>query len=74
MKRIALVVTAAILLLSCESFALAGQGAQLSRPSDYRRPPVILGTTLPSDFPVIINPYLGVPVIGFGAKGDWHNS
>ena len=25
-------------------------------------------TTLPADFPVIINPYLGVPVIGFGSK------
>jgi pimeloyl-ACP methyl ester carboxylesterase len=28
-----------------------------------------LGTTLPKDFPVIRNPYLGVPVIGFGAQG-----
>src|SRR6516162_9245006 len=27
-----------------------------------------LGTTLPTNFPVIINPYLGVPVIGFGSK------
>ena len=25
-------------------------------------------TTLPADFPVIINPYLGVPVVGFGSK------
>ena len=31
--------------------------------------PAPLGTTLPSDFPVIINPYLGVPVLGFGASG-----
>jgi len=28
-----------------------------------------LGTTLPDDFPVIQNYYLGVPVIGFGARG-----
>src|SRR5215467_6999244 len=27
-----------------------------------------VGTTLPRNFPVIINPYLGVPVIGFGSK------
>ena len=27
-----------------------------------------LGTTLPRDFPVITNPYLGVPVIGFGSR------
>ena len=31
--------------------------------------PALLGTTLPSDFPVIINPYLGVPVLAFGASG-----
>jgi pimeloyl-ACP methyl ester carboxylesterase len=29
----------------------------------------LLGTTLPADFPVIKNDYLGVPVIGFGARG-----
>lgn len=28
-----------------------------------------LGTTLPEDFPVIKNDYLGVPVLGFGARG-----
>jgi pimeloyl-ACP methyl ester carboxylesterase len=28
-----------------------------------------LGTSLPDDFPVIENYYLGVPVIGFGARG-----
>jgi len=32
-------------------------------------PTATLGTTLPSDFPVIQNYYLGVPVIGFGAHG-----
>ena len=29
-----------------------------------------LGTTLPADFPIIENFYLGVPVIGFGARGQ----
>ena len=28
-----------------------------------------IGTSLPDDFPVIVNPYLGVPVLGFGAPG-----
>ena len=28
-----------------------------------------IGTSLPSDFPLIRNPYLGVPVLGFGARG-----
>ncbi len=28
-----------------------------------------IGTSLPADFPVIRNPYLGVPVLGFGAHG-----
>lgn len=28
-----------------------------------------VGTALPSDFPVLRNPYLGVPVLGFGARG-----
>jgi hypothetical protein len=28
-----------------------------------------LATTLPPDFPAIKNPYLGVPVLGFGASG-----
>jgi pimeloyl-ACP methyl ester carboxylesterase len=28
-----------------------------------------IGTSLPDDFPVILNPYLGVPVLGFGAAG-----
>ena len=31
--------------------------------------PQTLGTSLPSDFPVVQNYYLGVPVIGFGARG-----
>src|ERR1700690_726088 len=28
-----------------------------------------IGTSLPSDFPLIRNDYLGVPVLGFGARG-----
>jgi pimeloyl-ACP methyl ester carboxylesterase len=28
-----------------------------------------IGTSLPADFPVIRNSYLGVPVLGFGARG-----
>jgi pimeloyl-ACP methyl ester carboxylesterase len=61
MKRIALVVVAAAMLLtSWKSGALAGSPT--------------LGTTLPADFPTIINPYLGVPVIGFGAKGPNRSS
>ncbi|HYB49656.1 MAG TPA: hypothetical protein VED47_00965 [Burkholderiaceae bacterium] len=31
--------------------------------------PETLGTSFPSDFPVIQNYYLGVPAIGFGARG-----
>ena len=31
--------------------------------------PTAIGNSLPSDFPVINNPYLGVPVLGFGAHG-----
>jgi pimeloyl-ACP methyl ester carboxylesterase len=31
-----------------------------------------VGTSFPSDFPVIKNFYLGVPVIGFGAEGRVH--
>jgi len=31
--------------------------------------PTTIGTSLPADFPSIRNPYLGVPVIGFGAGG-----
>ncbi len=32
-------------------------------------PAPAVGTTLPSDFPSILNPYLGTPVLGFGAHG-----
>ena len=36
-----------------------------------------VGTSLPPDFPVILDASLGVPVIGFGAsfgcRGDGHN-
>ncbi|HYA60420.1 MAG TPA: hypothetical protein VED85_08685, partial [Burkholderiaceae bacterium] len=31
--------------------------------------PGVVGTTLPEDFPTIRNSYLGVPVLGFGARG-----
>ncbi len=31
--------------------------------------PTTIGTSLPADFPVIRNSYLGVPVLGFGARG-----
>jgi len=31
--------------------------------------PTVIGSSLPADFPVIRNSYLGVPVLGFGASG-----
>ncbi len=31
--------------------------------------PTAIGTSLPADFPVIRNPYVGTPVLGFGARG-----
>ncbi|HEX4583459.1 MAG TPA: hypothetical protein VH183_01435 [Burkholderiaceae bacterium] len=31
-----------------------------------------VGTSLPAGFPAILNPYLGVPAIGFGAPGGAH--
>jgi pimeloyl-ACP methyl ester carboxylesterase len=56
MKRIALAAAAVVLVLSWNA-------------SVFSDPSPTLGTTLPPDFPVIINPYLGVPVLGFGAPG-----
>lgn len=47
-------------------FCLAGF---LSAATAGSSAPETLGTSLPSDFPVIQNYYLGVPVIGFGARG-----
>jgi pimeloyl-ACP methyl ester carboxylesterase len=32
-------------------------------------PPPQVGSTLPPGFPAIENPYLGVPILGFGARG-----
>ena len=58
MKRLAPVVIAAMVLIWSAVAASAGQPIQSS--SDQ------VGTTFPAGFPVITNPYLGVPVIGFG--------
>jgi len=49
------------LMVRSEAGTAAGQVAPIGSPSS-------VGTTLPPDFPAIINPYLGVPVIGFGSK------
>jgi hypothetical protein len=61
MKRYGLVALAAMFLLWAQYSASAGQGSNSA-------PAQVVGTAFPADFPVIINPYLGVPVIGFGAK------
>ena len=37
--------------------------------SDSGPTPHVVGNSLPADFPSIRNPYLGVPVLGFGARG-----
>ena len=67
MKRIALFAVAVVLLLAWNTSVFSDSG---SPHEPHPQPtPAVLGTTLPSDFPVIINPYLGVPVIGFGASG-----
>jgi triacylglycerol esterase/lipase EstA (alpha/beta hydrolase family) len=39
-------------------------------PAGARQSTLQVGTTLPPDFPVIENYYLGVPVLGFGAQGS----
>jgi hypothetical protein len=53
--------------------ALAGAAAWLALAAPlagaHDSPATTVGTTLPPDFPAIVNPYLGVPVIGFGARG-----
>jgi len=49
---------AALGLLACLSVAQAAPSTSAT-----------IGDTLPADFPVIRNPYLGVPVLGFGAAG-----
>jgi len=65
MKRIGFVVVTAVLLVWSELAASAGQPAQVGSSA-------AVGTTLPANFPVIINPYLGVPIIGFGSKRPKH--
>ncbi len=44
-------------------------GAAGADPASAKKTVATLGTALPSDFPAIVNPYLGVPVLGFGARG-----
>ncbi len=70
MKRIALLSMAVVLLLTWNASVFSDPGSQPREPHPHPSP--MLGTTLPSDFPVIINPYLGVPVLGFGAGGNTH--
>jgi pimeloyl-ACP methyl ester carboxylesterase len=70
MKRIALLSVAVVLLLTWNASAFSDPGSQPHEP--HPQPSPVLGTTLPSDFPVIVNPYLGVPVLGFGASGNTH--
>jgi len=50
------------------AFGLAGAFAPAPAAADPNTPTSI-GTTLPHDFPVIRNSYLGVPVLGFGGRG-----
>ncbi len=68
MKRIALFAVAIVVLLGWNASGFSDPGSQPREPHPQPSP-AVLGTTLPSDFPVIINPYLGVPVLGFGASG-----
>ncbi len=70
MKRIALFSVAVVLLLAWNASVFSDPGSHPREP--HPQPSPVLGTTLPSDFPVIINPYLGVPVLGFGASGNTH--
>jgi pimeloyl-ACP methyl ester carboxylesterase len=52
--------------LGATIFALANLAAHAD---DSGRTLPVVGNSLPPDFPVIRNPYLGVPVLGFGARG-----
>ena len=70
MKRIALFAVAVVLLLAWNATSFSDSGGRPHQP--HPQPTPVLGTTLPSDFPVIINPYLGVPILGFGASGTRH--
>lgn len=67
MKRIALLAVAVALLLAWNASAFSDPGSRPHEPHPQPSP-AVLGTTLPSDFPIIINPYLGVPILGFGAS------
>ena len=71
MKRIALFVVAVVLLLGWNASVFSDPGSRPDEPHPQPSP-AVLGTTLPPDFPVILNPYLGVPVLGFGASGNTH--
>jgi pimeloyl-ACP methyl ester carboxylesterase len=52
------------------SFATALLVLSLALPAGAQRPAPQVGTSLPPDFPVIENYYLGKPVLGFGARGN----
>ena len=67
MKRIALLAVAVALLLAWNASAFSDPGSRPHEPHPQQTN-AVLGTTLPSDFPIIINPYLGVPILGFGAS------
>ena len=67
MTRSRMLVVAMFLMLSVIP---AGAGEPSDSPAS-KTPPTV-GTTLPKDFPVIMNYYLGQPVLGFGAKGALH--
>ncbi len=56
------------LLLSAATIGLVGLGACVSAVAGTSTFTEI-GTSLPAEFPVIRNSYLGVPVLGFGASG-----
>ena len=58
-----------ILLSLCAAAAVAAADDESRAAYGAGAAPTALGSTLPADFPVIRNPYLGVPVIGFGARG-----
>src|ERR1700678_21898 len=71
MKRIALFAVTVVLLLGWKASVFSDPGSRPDEPHPQPSP-AVLGTTLPPDFPVILNPYLGVPVLGFGASGNTH--
>ena len=48
-------------MLALANFLAFGAGGSPTSPG--------VGDSLPADFPSIRNPYLGVPVLGFGARG-----